>query len=514
MIDVKMQIQQYLAALWRRRWYVVAATWSICMLGWGVVLLLPDQYESEAQIYVDTESLLAPLLKGIAVEPNISRQIEFMSQTLLTRPNLQRVADMTGLSDKDAGPLAREAFVRRLAEEVQVRPLGTNLFQVSYSAPDPQQARDVVQALLTIFVESNLGARRTDMDAARRFLDLQIAEYERLLSASERRLADFKREHLDVLPFGGSYAQSLERARQLVIEARSDLKDAELRRDTLREQLQDVPPTLALDSSPQVVVGGVRYASPLAARIAELENTLADMRQRFTEQHPDIIATRRTLERLRNDRDTAPDGSISGGTSTMPNSLYEQLRLRLADAESAVTTRERRLIQSEEALERLEARAQAVPGVEAELANLNRDYEVLKSNYERLLARRESAKLTQDVDTSGDQVQFRIVEPPDVPRDPYGPNRPLFMSLVLLVGIGAGIGGALMLAQLDDSFRIPQELRRTFVAPVLGGVSRVDTVDGRRRGAVGLAGFGAACFGLLIAFGGLLFLSLSFPSTV
>ena len=82
---------------WRFRWIAIAAAWAICLLGWIGVLLIPGRYDSAAQVYVDTTSMLRPLLEGLAVAPQTSNEVEMVRQVLLARPRLELVIEETAL---------------------------------------------------------------------------------------------------------------------------------------------------------------------------------------------------------------------------------------------------------------------------------------------------------------------------------------------------------------------------------------------------------------------------------
>ncbi|MBF0391639.1 MAG: hypothetical protein HQL38_03055 [Alphaproteobacteria bacterium] len=502
MQSIRTEIVAHVEAVWRRRWTVVAVTWAAALTGWLGVALLPDQFTSQARIYVETESLLGPLLKNIAIESDLQREVAVMQRTLLSRPNLDQVARTTDLDVNARTPAEMDALYEWLAAHTKILADGPRLFTVSFTDADPVLARDVVQSLLTIFVEGNVGQNRANMENARAFIEGQIADYERKLKAADQRLADFKSRHFDILTgsAGGGFSARLEQARRNVAEARISLQEAISRRDQLAKQLQATPQYLDVDAAPQVVTG---QQSPLLARIDELQRGLDAMLLRYTDQHPDVVATRQALQQLeRQARDLGL--STSGGArfaqsrARIPNTVYDQIRLRQVEAESDVAMLTKRVSQSEEEQKRLEGLAASAPGIEAQLSNLDRDYGVLKSNFEALLARRESARISQAVDTTTDAIQFRIVEPANVPAIATGPNRPLMLSMVLLFALGAGVGAAILLARTDDTIGAPESLE-SFGLPVHGGVSLIADV--------GLHGQRVAERGALVASGVLLIAS-------
>ncbi len=531
MHDIYNQLLSYLVAIWRRRWYGLGVAWLISLAGWGYVATLPDQYESSARVYVDTDSLLGPLMKGLAVEGNIYRQIDIIQRTLLSRPNLEKVARMTDLDLTVDTPTQMEALLGGLEKGIRIRSQGRNLFKVTYEHSDPNMAKRVVQSLLTIFVESNLGASRKDLTSARRFIDDQIRSYERQLEEAENRRAAFKRENMGFLPGEGGYYARMQ-ATQARLEAdRAALAEAVSRRDALTKQLASIPQFLETsDFTPEMDGGPGGPETNLQLRIIELEQTIDNLLLRYTPRHPDVVAAQRLKEKLEKklaeqeearsaaldeNGPGAEDPAASTVTRSVPNPLYEQVKLRLVETEAEMAMLKRRIAKATEETAKWQSLAETVPAVEAELARLNRDYAVIRKNYEQLIARREAARLAEDLETKADKVQFRIVDPPQVPLKPSGPDRPLFLSMVLVAAIGGGIAFAYALSQIDDSITNLWRLRESFALPVLGSVSAMMSAAQRRRQALELSSFAMIVIGLLTAYGGLLaveFLSLMHTS--
>ena len=119
MQDIFEEIIDYLKGIWLKRRYIIIATWLICPLGWYVVASMPNVYESEARVYVDTQSLLRPLLKGLTVETNPNTQIKLMIRTLLSRPNLERISRMTDLDVQAENSEEYEQIIKDLKEDIK-----------------------------------------------------------------------------------------------------------------------------------------------------------------------------------------------------------------------------------------------------------------------------------------------------------------------------------------------------------------------------------------------------------
>ena len=510
MDDIRALIMEKAAAMWRRRWYGALAVWVVCLVGWAIVMYLPNRYETTARIYVDSETMLRPLLKGLAVQADLASQVDYMQRTLLSRPNLDNVIRMTDLELQATSPEKREAMANALERKITVSAegKGKNLFSVTYEGDSPQLTLNVVQSLLTIFVESNLGANRTDMDQARKFIEGQILDYERQLKAAEARLANFKVANLGVLG-NGNYTQTVDQARGRLGELKAQIEDTKVRRESLRTELTSVPAYLDLNAGTQVILGG---EADIETRILETQRTLDGLQQRYTQQHPDVIGTKRMLEGLKklqaeeekHPRPAPRNRGASPVKQTMPNPVYEQLKLRLVEIEGDLVSLQRRAVDQASQVQRLEQLSKTAPAIEAQYASLNRDYDVIKKNYEELVNRRESARMAQEVDSKSNKIQFKVIDPPQLPLKPSGPNRPLFMSMVLVAGIGIGCLVAFVLAQLDDTFTSPTSLREAFDLPVLGAVTLVATAHMQRNGWLRSASFAAACIGLILAYVGLI----------
>ena len=151
MHDWKIQLFSYLTGMWRYRWYALAATWIVCLAGWVAIALIPNQYESEAKVYIDTDTLMRPLMAGLAVNTNIDQQVDVMMRTLITRPNVEQVLKLVDPNLARTPSAALQARVDDVQKAITLRPLGAkNLFAVAYQNNDPAFARAVTQALVLI----------------------------------------------------------------------------------------------------------------------------------------------------------------------------------------------------------------------------------------------------------------------------------------------------------------------------------------------------------------------------
>jgi len=492
-MDIGALIRRYLAAGWRHRWKALLLAWLVCGLGWIAVYKLPDVYQANARIYADVDALLGSVLRGVAVDGAPERQVDTLQRTLLSRPNLERVIARTDLDLRVTDAAGREGLIERLGRDIRIMPQTRGLFRIEYRDHDPRMAHAVVQTVINLFIEAATSTDRQQMQTARQFIATQLASYESQLRAVEQKRAEFRARYIDLLPsenFGG--VSKLDQARTRLATLRGQHEDATQRRALLQQQLADTPATL---TGPAAGGGG-------DPRLAAAERNLRDLLLRFTDQHPDVIATRAVIAELRAQGARSGGAARGGTTGGAPNPLHEQLKLRVIDADAELGSFERQIRDVEAEVERLENLLRTAPQLQAEYVNLNRDYDVLRRNYEELLARRESLQIAGAARTDADRVRLEVVEPPTVPLTPTGPNRILFATGVLLAGLGAGGVLALLLVQLDRGFYTVHDLRKLGL-PVLGAISSARPM--RRAGAAIVFASGLllliAAYGVVIAGG-------------
>lgn len=486
MEDFREQLLFYLDQMWRRRWIALGFAWLVCTLGWSGVAFLPDNYGSDARIYVDTDSLLNPLLQGIAVDSirNQNQEVAIMQRTLTSRPNLTQVARMTDLDKIVADDAQMQELLDSLENRISIRSEGPKLFRVGFSDNNPLTARNVVQALLTIFVESTVGNKREDMETARSFIETQIEEYERQLGDAERKLADFKVQNLAYLSSATeNFGARLEQQRQVLKDLSFEYEDQLAQLNQLQTRLDSIPQFLEMETAPAVT-----QENPLFARIRTLQTQLDQMRLVYTERHPEVRRLQEVLAGLEVQARQQAAGDTEAMAQALPddtvttqaiNPTHDSLALRVVEQEAIVASAKRKLDEAENEVDRLEQMAATAPAIEADYTALNRDYAVIKGNYENLLGRREAARISQAAESSTEPVQFRIIAAPEIPAKPDGPNRPIFNIIVFIAGIGAGCGFAFLMIQIDDRISTPEKLLELTGLQILGTISPVAPLEGR-----------------------------------
>lgn len=469
------QILDYVKGVWIKKRYVIIFSWLICPIGFLYVASLPDVYSSKAQVFVDTRSVLQPLLKGLAIQTNPDQEIQMMAKTLLSRSNVEKIARESDLDITTQNEDEFDDLVNGLSNNIKLNKTGRdNIYNITYSNQSPNTAQRVVQETLDLFVEGALGNNRKDTDTAGRFLDEQIAEYESRLSESEQRLANFKRQYNDILPLAGTYYSNLQALNNELETTRLQIKQTQQQVDSLNNQIGNVKRADSFGVTNQdAPVLQTRYD----ARIKALEEELDRLSLRFTDLHPDVVEAKALLESLEKSRQKEIDAFLNADDSNNTQPLTElnrEIKLEASRLESQIASLRVKDNDLQRKIAELESKVDLIPQIEAESSALNRDYDVTKRKYEELLSRKESADLSRRADVSAEDLQFRIIEPPLLPKRPSGPNRIIFYTAVLVLGFGSGIGIAFLVSQLNPILIRPKQLLNVSDYPIWGTVTHLN----------------------------------------
>lgn len=501
MEELLTQLQSLLRGGWKYRWYAVTIAWLVSAIGFGIVYTLPDNYQSSARVFVDTQSILKPLLAGMTSVPNVEQQVSIMSRTLLSRPNVERVMRMVDLDIKANTGKDRELLIENLIAKIKIGGTVQNdIYTITYNDESPKLAKDVVQALLTIFVEGSFGDKKQDSTKAVVFIDGQIKIYEEKLIAAENALKDFKLKNITLLPRQGSDSGTkLSEMTESLNQARLELVEAEQARDAIKRQVASTENSMKPDQATATV------SNPeIDARIQTLNKNLDSLRLQFTDQHPDIVSTKRLIAQLEVKK--AEEAKVRKPESELvaSNPLLQQLKISLSAAEARVASMRARVDEYSNRSSKLKTLSIAAPEIESQLSQLNRDYQINKENYEKLVASRESAKLSGDLSTTTEMMTFRVVDPPTAPLTPVGPHRIRLLSMVFAAAIAIGLAGAVLMSKIRPTFLTHIDLLEITGLPILGTVSMNWTESEKRRQKQSLYGFAASSFVLLVFYAGVM----------
>jgi polysaccharide chain length determinant protein (PEP-CTERM system associated) len=471
--NLKALVLHYVRGIWKNRWIAIAIAWPLMIGGVLVVDRITDRYTAETKVYIDTTSVLKPLLKGLAIQTDFKASVQLMVRKLLSRPNLERAARIMDMDIQVNTPEEMEKLITKIRNRVNISAKSrTSTYTISYSDENRDTARKMAQTLLDIFVEDTLGKSVSESDSAISFLDNQIKKYELLLQEAETRLEVFKRNNVGLMPNdGANYYSQLQGVNTKLENAQRELSEAINRRNKVKWQIK------AFNEQHKTMVNST--TSVYDERIRSQEQKLDDLLLLYTEEHPDVINARQVLESLNKRRkdDLKGKNQQSASSDKSNNPVYQELQILLTKAEADISSLSARVTSFRAKSAELTKLVDIVPKIEAELQKLNRDYEIHKKNYGDLVQRREQAIISEEVESGTEQVKFRIIEPPFVPTKADFPNRPLFDSAVIVLSLGAGYGIGLLIALFQPVFYSPVDLKSFVDLPILGAINKFDTEE-------------------------------------
>jgi polysaccharide chain length determinant protein (PEP-CTERM system associated) len=497
-----------LRGMWSHRWLGLAVAWVVGTVALAAILVQPAKYEASARIFANTDSILKPLMTGLTVQPNEDLRIVMLSRLLISRPNVEKLVQKVGLDLQAKSAEEREQIIDGVLKTIEIKAAGRdNLYTLTFRDVDPTRAKQAVEVLSTMFIESSKGGKVEDTNAAKRFIDEQIEVYEKKLQEAENRLKEFRIRNAGLTPGEGKdYFVRMHETELLLSQARLELREAETARDAFRRGLaseeQGASPGGAPPSPPAATL------TEIDARIDAMRRSLDTLLQKFTAAHPDVLGAQRVIHELEEERRqwlaVNPRSSTPVAAPVMNTGprAVETLKVSLAQAEASVASLTSRVAEYAQRYSRLKASATLVPQLEAEYTQLNRDYDVNKKNYESLVARRESATISGEMQSVAGVSDFRLVDPPRVSPSPVWPNRRLLVPLALILAFAAGLAAAYIANEVKPTFYDGRSLREVSGLPLLGVVSMIMSEPKRlaeRRSLYRFAGGVGALVGTYVA---------------
>lgn len=477
-------IKEEIRGAWRFRWIGVAIAWGVALAGWLFIYSMPNIYEAQTRVYVQTTTELRPLLQGIAIDTDIQSQLELVRQALLSTPSLTRMGSEADLLKETNTPSGREQEIEALRKNINLsvqmdRNTGNFLYSMSVRNPDREKSLHLVTNLLDTLIKEVVGTKRSGQDDAQQFLQEQIADYESRLSADEERLADFKRRNMGLVPGeAGDYFSRMQTETRVLETAQSALRDAEVRRAALASQLRgESPYSMAADSASGRSTAQVSTSDlDTTTRLAQAEARLQELLLNYTEQHPEVIALKESIgalqERQQRELAALKAGNLgeSGGLTAFLNPVHQQIQIQLNQADLDLATLKNQIADQQRRVAELRKMADTAPEVEAEYARLNRDYGVTRAQYQSMVERLERARVSDKADETG-TVKFNKIDPPFAKLEPVAPKRGLLVAAALILGLVAGAGTAYLMNLIKPVFQNVKALAEATGLRVLGMVS-------------------------------------------
>ena len=379
-------------------------------------------------------------------------------EEILSRTRLERIIEELNPYPEMSGRSPATEVIETMRAAVSINVKGSDAFVIEFVHRDPKVAQAVANRLAGLFIEETVRAREDQVVGAASFLDAQLNDARDELERKEKDLRRYKEANMGRLP--EQMQANLATLQRLQMEQQSvsaNLQSARERLLLLEQGREDL-----------ITAGPGRSGSPPAGdpsvELASLRNQLASLRERYTEEHPDVraLATRVThLEAQLAQTASAPvPGAHIGSSSRVQQAQLEieSLEGKLANVEARIRT--------------FQQRVEEAPRTEQELANLTRDYQKLNENYLTMFNKRLDAQMAERLERRWKGEQFRVLDPAFLPEEPYFPNRTLFLAIGLVLGLAAGLAAAFVAEFLDSSVKGARDLEVLAPLPVLASIPK------------------------------------------
>ena len=484
-----------LLAAWRRwRWLGLAAFLVIAAGGIGIAKFLPSVYRSTATILIERPQVPESIVRS-TVSSDLETRLQTIREQLMSRSRLWEVIVAHDLYREARKTLPADVVVNQMRHDLSVElkgverrsePGSTIALSISYQGRDPKKVADVANTLAQACVDENSRSRERQVRGTSDFLRNQLTQAEKQLRTQQQKVDGYQR----------AYSSELPGTREAVISALERLssqldRNLEMQSRT-KERLAMVERDIEMPPPPAPLPDGSESDE---ARIARLRAQLAEARQRYTEQYPDVVALKSEIATLEK-RLSASPARASSGPRLSPSVARATSQRQLVEGELKALQAEERQLRP--VIASYQARLERMPQRDLELQEISRDYATTREQYDSLVKRYSDAALAERVELKSNGEEFSILDPAVPAIAPVAPARYRLMGMGVLFALGVTLALMFIADRLDGSFHSVADVRDFTTVPVLASVPPIVTAGDRARTVLRFS-VGAAVVALLMA---------------
>lgn len=473
----KKQISQIIR---RRKKIFLTLFLSLFLIGFVIAIALHPIYKSEAVIRVNEQEIPENYVQG-TLDEYVEARIEKINQQILNRPSLEKIINELKLIPGGANYLNNSEIIEKfrkniglemVVSEMQSKPGGkdvsfTMAFNLSYEGVDPKIVQIVTDKLANLYVEEDTKRKQRVVSATTDFLTIELDRLKVNIESQEKRISDFKREHLRELPSEiSSNIQTVSHLERELDVADIKLRNLQEKKLYLESQLSTTEPFYP------VVIEGDKIASNPSQRLKELNIQLTKLRSIYSDRHPDIKNLKREIDELeskvknseRKVSDEKPENPLYINLETQINAINLELQGIEKDKKNLSAS-----------IEKYQERIKKAPLLEKELNTLTRDYEASKVKYQQILTELMAAQATREIEGKQQGERFVIASPAYLPSKPYKPNRLIIILVSFIIAICASFIFTAFQEGLDDSIKSADQLKQITGVPLFSSISYIKT---------------------------------------
>lgn len=444
------QLKGYLPIFYARRTVFIVLTVTVAALLVAGTFFIPKKYEAKSSVFIE-KNVIDSLMKGLTVSPSMSDRIRVLRYQMLSRDMVLRVLKKLGADAKVKTPEELQSLVQMCQLTTSINVRGDDLFFVSIVHKDPVFAKNFINTLVTTYVEENISEKREESYGANRFLSEQLDIYKQKLDVIEDEITSYRQK-------AGIFSNDSEASLMEEIQANEqELKLLNIKKNellatsnTINQQLKRMQRNAAQGGV--TTVGALSRVEALQARVDELLLV-------YHEEYPTIVKLREQIAEMKKRQGAGGGGSVQSAFNPVEDPVFVDLKVRLNSSQSeinALIAREREL---SAAIASNKALLQNFPQDKKALTDMERERNMVQDVYQKLLDRVGISEVSKQMEVSDKSTTFRIVDPAILPTSPVGTKRIILMVLGLLGGLGAGIGGVLLLEKFDDTIKSPDLIK-------------------------------------------------------
>lgn len=493
----ELALQDYIEIFWRRKWWFILPSILGTLMAILLSYSLPPLYRSSTLILVEPQKVPQSYVSP-TVTSSVEDRLNTISQQILSRTNLEKIIEEFGLYSREAATSSGaledvkakikqllvsvnlyhqpepagwepEGYVERMREAIDIKVMGgrrKNAFTVAFTGRDPKTVMQVTNALASLFIEENLKVRERQAEGTSEFLANELTVAEQELKALEGRLKAFKEKHRGALPEQlNANLRTLDRLQLELQNVGEALRSAEERRVFYEQQLKEARAGQTAGSLTQLP------SQPLEVELQAMQRELVNLQAQFHDQYPDVVLLKKRI--LETERRLAREGASGAhealsATNQLDQSSHIHTQLRALDVE--INSLKQRRNQLLNISKQYENRIEQTYDNELKILTINRDYNISKTNYETLLAKRLNAQMSYNLERRQKGEQFKVLDPANMPRKPFKPNRIKIILIGNFMSASTGIALILLLEYLNPCFHRPEDFYGTLEYPVLATI--------------------------------------------
>ncbi len=483
----------------RRRWSLLGPFFLLGLLGFGVALIWPNKYRSEALIIVQQQTVPEQYVTPNVVT-NLQDRLQSMTQQILSRTRLQALIERFNLYPRERARMTTDDLIDQMREDISIEPIkaatrqgDVTAFRISYTTESPSVAQQVTNELISLFINENLQNRTELSVSTTSFLASQLEQARKDLAEQEERLRQYKMRFLGELPEQQQSNLQILSSLEVQLHAAVNALDRAEQEKTYLESMRAEYQALQRSQEDQDSSLSISSGSPGTVALNDLRRRLTELESKYTPQHPDVVSLKEQIAELEASEARLKPGRSEkqeGKAGTVLGTQAERLRLpeiesRLRAVALEIENQRKQSDDLSRRIGQIQSRLNLTPEREQQLAEVRRNYENSRENYQSLLQKRLQSELATNLEKRQQGEQFRIIDPASLPQKPVEPNRAQIILIGWVLGLCGGVGFPVLREITDGTLRTERDVNRWTEIPVLMSLpilkSRGDEIRGRRR---------------------------------